>query len=215
MRRFLVASFVLASITVLAGCASTPLITDPPVDAAGMPNAQAALNEAILRTDQAVAQLNGAPVTTLASASFPGVLPGELEQPMQWRFSGQLIPAVQALGKFVNYRVVVEQGPHYQPIPVSFDANHTPAAAVIEVLNSQAGSRAVVEADPRQQVIFVIEAGATIVRHAIPLGPMNANPAATTVAPDVVSSPSSGSPPIQATPLPTPGAGAPQSLISQ
>jgi hypothetical protein len=214
MRRILAAGFGLGLITTLAGCASTPLITDPPVDAVGMPNVQAALNAAILHTDQAVAQLDGTPVTTLASAPLPEVQPGELEQPMQWRYTGQLIPAVQAIGKFVNYRVVVEPGPHDQPIRVTVDADHMAAGGVIQALNTQAGSRAVVEADPRQQVIFVIEAGATILRPAIPPGPMNANPAATTVAPDVVSVRSSGSTAIQSSPLPPPRAAAPQSLLS-
>lgn len=191
----------------LTGCAAAPLGT-PKVATPGMPNIQAALNRAIERTDAAVAQLNGVPVTELAAAHLPAVIPAELQQPIRWHYRGHLVHAVRTLAKIVGYQAIVERAHPHHPIPVTIAASHEPVMTVIRELGIQAGARADVVVDPRTHTISVIETGSGA----------GASPAA--ASPDAIQP---GGPMIRATPLPSPGspgsnaaispAGVPQSLI--
>jgi defect-in-organelle-trafficking protein DotD len=142
--------------TLLAGCASGPV---PKVAAnvvtPGMPNLQTALNNAILRTDQAVDQLDGEPVMTLASARLPEALPGELEQRIRWNYEGNLGPAVHALGRLINYHVVIHHPKGVAPVLVSVHADQIPVSTVIRTLGIEAGSRATVTVIPAEQTIDV------------------------------------------------------------
>ncbi|MDD2859480.1 MAG: DotD/TraH family lipoprotein [Acidiphilium sp.] len=146
-------------LTALTGCAAAPL-GSPTVATPGMPNLQAALNRAIRRTDAAVDQLNGVPVVRLASAHLSGVVPAELQQPIQWTYRGYLIHAVRALAKISGYHAIVQRARHGRPIPVSVSVHHVPVITVIRELGIQAGARADVEVDPRTHTISVIETGA-------------------------------------------------------
>ncbi len=140
----------------LAGCAAGPV---PKVAAnvvtPGMPNLQIALNNAILRTDQSVDQLDGEPVMTLASARLPVALPGELQQRIRWNYEGNLGPAVQALGTLINYHVVIHHPKGVVPGLVSVHADQIPVSTVIRTLGIEAGSRATVTVIPAEQTIDV------------------------------------------------------------
>lgn len=173
----------------LTGCAAAPL-GSPAVATPGMPNIQAALNRAIDRTDAAVDQLNGVPITRLASARLPAVVPAELQQPIAWLYRGHLVHAVRALANIVGYQTVVERAHPHHPIPVTISAQHEPVMTVIRELGIQAGSRADVAVDPRTHTISVIETGAA---------PPSPPPGA--VLPGAIRP---GSPMIQAQPLATP-----------
>ncbi len=140
----------------LTGCASGPV---PNVAAdvvtPGMPNIQVALNNAILRTKQAVDQLNGEPVMTLASARLPVALPGELQQRIRWTYQGHLGPAVRALGTLINYRVVIRHPKGVPPVLVSVHADLIPVSTVIRTFGIEAGSHATVTVIPAEQTIQV------------------------------------------------------------
>lgn len=155
LRNSIFVSGVLAA-SLLSGCASGPV---PKVAAnvvtPGMPNLQVALNHAILQTDQAVDQLNGEPVMTLASARLPEALPGELQQRIRWSYQGDLGPAIRALGTLINYHVVIHHPKGVLPVTVTVHADQIPVSTVIRSLGIEAGSRATVMVIPAEQTIEV------------------------------------------------------------
>lgn len=186
----------------LAGCATAQPLGSPVVATPGMPNIQTALNRAIARTDAAVRQLDGVPVTELASARLPAVVPAELQQPIGWHYHGHLVHAVRALAKIVGYQAIVQRARPHRPIPVSIDVQHVPVITVIRELGIQAGSNANVSIDPRTHTISVIEAApASATTAAAP-----ATPATTSINP--------GGPMIRTQPLPALSGTAPQQLLS-
>lgn len=146
----------------LTGCAAAPL-GSPGVATPGMPNIQSALNRAIERTDAAADQMNGTPMTQLASARLPAVIPAELQQPIQWHYRGNLVHAVRALARIVGYQTIVERSHPPQSIPVVIAAGSVPVMTLIRELGIQAGARADVSVDPRTHTISVIETGATAI----------------------------------------------------
>ncbi len=191
----------------LAGCATAQPLGASGVATPGMPNIQTALNRAITRTDAAVRQLNGVPVTELASARLPAVVPAELQQPIGWNFHGHLVPAVRALAKIVGYRAIVEHSRPHHPIPVSIDVHHVPVITVIRELGIQAGSNADVSINSRTHTISVIEAApAKVTTGAVTTVTVPANPALSGINP--------GGPMIRAHPVPALSGSAPQQLLS-
>jgi len=198
-----------AGIIGLTGCATAQPLGSPAVATPGMPNIQTALNRAIARTDAAVRQLDGVPVTELASARLPAVVPAELQQPIGWNYHGHLVPAVRALAKIVGYQAIVERARPHRPIPVAIDVHHVPVITVIRELGIQAGSSADVSIDPRTHTISVIEAApGTATTDAVTPAPaaVPANPVARDVDP--------GGPMIRARPVPALSGTIPQQLQS-
>ncbi len=141
----------------LAGCASAPPAVGTAIPTPGMPNPQLALNRAILRTEQAIDQMNDEPVVTLASASLPRVVPGELRQPIQWHYRGRLVPAMRKLAKLVNYHLVVQRASDHRPNWVTIAASHMSVLHVIDGLRRQTAGTATIEIDPRSQTMTVTD----------------------------------------------------------
>lgn len=203
--------FGVAGLIGLTGCASAPSLGAPGVATPGMPNIQAALNHAITRTDAAVRQLDGVPMTELAAARLPAVVPAELQQPIGWTYHGHLVHAVRALAKLVGYQAIVQRAKPHHPIPVSIEVHHVPVITVIRELGIQAGSNADVSIDTRTHTILVIEAApAAPANGAPPASPTASNAGLTGIDP--------GGPMIRAhplrAPLPAPGGTTPQPLLS-
>ena len=149
--RILVVGFLALA---LGGCAAGEN-TYPGVEAAGMPNVQLALNHAILRTDEAVAQLDGQLIGPAEAASLPEVLPGELEKPVSWSYRGELTPGVKLLAKAVGYQVQVIRPPHSLPVQVSVSIANRPIMDAFKALSAAAGAAATVSVHPDRHLVEV------------------------------------------------------------
>jgi defect-in-organelle-trafficking protein DotD len=150
----------------LTGCATGTVHSNPAVATPGMPNIQMALDHAITRTDAAVQQLNGEPVTTLAEAPLPQVLPAELQKPIRWSYSGPLDPAARALAKSVGYQVAISGPTGRPPIMVSVSMNRLPVIDAFRTIGIQAGARASVIIRPAHHLIEVIHYAPKDIDHA-------------------------------------------------
>jgi defect-in-organelle-trafficking protein DotD len=159
---------VLTSLTgsSLTGCATGPVHSNPAVATPGMPNIQMALDRAITRTDAAVQQLNGEPVTTLAEAPLPQVLPAELQKPIRWSYSGPLDPVARALAKSVGYQITISGPTGRPPIMVSVSMNRLPIIDAFRSIGIQAGARASVIIRPAHHLIEVIHYAPKDINHA-------------------------------------------------
>lgn len=150
----------------LTGCATGQVHSNPAIVTAGMPNIQIALDRAITRTDAAVQQLNGEPVTTLADAPLPQVLPAELQKPIRWSYSGPLDPAAQALAKSVGYQITISGPTDDPPVMVSVSMNRLPIIDAFRTIGIQAGARASVIIRPAHHLIEVIHYAPKDINHA-------------------------------------------------
>lgn len=138
----------------LAGCAAGQN-TYPDVATPGMPNVQAALNHAILRTDEAVAQLDGGPVAQAAATPLPAVYPAELEKPISWSYRGELAAGVRALAQSVGYQVKVVRPSGSKRVEVAVNIADLPIIDAFHALSTEAGSAATVNMDPAQHLVEV------------------------------------------------------------
>lgn len=143
----------------LGGCAAGQN-TYPDVATSGMPNVQAALNHAILRTDEAVAQLDGGPVAQAAATPLPAVYPAELEKPISWTYRGELAAGVRALAKSVGYQVKVVRPSGSKPVRVAVNIADLPIIDAFHALSREAGSAATVTVDSAQHLVEVTYASA-------------------------------------------------------
>lgn len=136
----------------LAGCANvTPVPTD--VTTTGMPNTEYALQQSLAKVRLAMTQLNGMDVA--APVSQPPIVPGELDRPINFVWSGALDQGVEKLASAVGYRVEVSGPKNPQPLAVSVKVSNVTALDAFRALGNAAGTAATVVVDPQQHSVEV------------------------------------------------------------
>jgi defect-in-organelle-trafficking protein DotD len=144
--------YALAVMALLAGCAGvTPV--PPDVATTGMPNTELALQKSMADVDAAMAELGGLPVPP--QAPEPPVVPGELDRPVSFAWSGLLDQGVQTLADRIGYRVSVTAPNPSKPLTVSVNLNDVTALDAFRALGNAAGSSATVIVDPNHHLVEV------------------------------------------------------------
>jgi defect in organelle trafficking protein DotD len=136
----------------LAGCASvTPVPTD--VATTGMPNTEYALQQSLAKVRLAMAQLNG--MDAAPPVSQPPIVPGELDRPINFLWSGPLDQGVEELASTVGYQVSVSGPKNPQPLVVSVNVSNATVLDAFRALGDAAGTAATVVVNPGQHAVEV------------------------------------------------------------
>lgn len=136
----------------LAGCANvTPVPTD--VATTGMPNTEYALQQSLTKVRLAMVQLNGMDVAP--AVSEPPIVPGELDRPINFVWSGPLDQGVEKLANAVGYQVDVSGPKNQQPLAVSVNVSNVTALDAFRALGNAAGTAATVVVNPGQHTVEV------------------------------------------------------------
>ncbi len=140
----------LGCLGLLSACADgTPA---PTVETTGMPNAELALQRSMEHVDVDLGHLGSMNVT---QASAQGIAPAELQQPMNWGWSGPIDKGAQALADRIGYRFVAIKPKNPQPIVVTVTRTDATVLEMFEALGASAGSRAMVTVDPYHHLVRV------------------------------------------------------------
>ena len=144
----------LLALGLLAGCASTVVPTD--VSMTGMPNAELALRRTLDQVNGDMTQIGGMLPASYAEATAAApVLPGELQKPVQFVWTGPLDAGVRKLATSIGYAVVVSAPDNAQPISVAVNVDGQVIGA-FRALGDQAGTIATVQVDPQHRQVQVI-----------------------------------------------------------
>ncbi|NPD66341.1 DotD/TraH family lipoprotein (plasmid) [Lichenicola cladoniae] len=144
----------LLALGLLAGCASTVVPTD--VSMTGMPNAELALRRTLDQVNGDMTQIGGMRPSGYAEAAANApVLPGELQKPVQFVWTGSLDAGVRKLATSIGYTVVVSAPDDAQAISVAINIDGQVISA-FRALGDQAGTTATVQVDPQHRQVQVI-----------------------------------------------------------
>ena len=140
-------------IGLLAGCAADVVPTD--VATIGIPDAELALRRTLDQVNGDMTQIGSMQPRGAAVATATPLVPGDLQKPVQFVWSGALDAGVQKLAVSVGYTVVVSGPQNPVAIPVAVNVNG-PALGAFQALGDQAGSSATVQLDPLHHQVQVI-----------------------------------------------------------
>jgi defect in organelle trafficking protein DotD len=136
----------------LAGCGGvTPV--PPDVATTGMPNTELALQTSMADVHAAMGELDGMLVP--GPAPEPAVVPGELDRPVSFAWSGLLDQGVRVLADRVGYRMTVTAPKDSKPLMVSVNLSNVTTIDAFRALGNAAGSSATVVVDPNHHLVEV------------------------------------------------------------
>lgn len=136
----------IAALALLSACA-TPNVPMT-VETTGMPSPELALQRAIARVNSDMTRIGEAsPASYAPASSAASVVPGELQKPVQFVWSGPLDAGVRKLADSIGYAVVISKPDNARPLLVAVNVSGQVLGA-FEALGNQAGTAATVEVDP-------------------------------------------------------------------
>ena len=144
----------LLALGLLTGCA--PTVVPPDVSMTGMPNAELSLRRTLDQVNGEMTQIGGMrPASYAAVTAAAPVLPGELQKPVQFVWTGPLDAGVRKLATSIGYTVVVSAPDNAQLISVAINIDGQVIGA-FRALGDQAGTTATVQVDPQHRQVQVI-----------------------------------------------------------
>lgn len=140
----------LSYLCLLSGCADGT--SAPIIDTTGMPNTELALQRSLARVDSDMGHLGSMSVTRPTAET---IVPAELQQPMNWSWSGPIDQGARALAKKIGYQFVATQPEKPQPIIVTVSKADATVLEMFQALGASAGTRALVTVDPYHHQVRV------------------------------------------------------------
>ena len=141
---------VSVGLAILTGCARD---VRPPPDPAAL-----AINTVAIRIQREITALRRIQQSQTPKVHAYRIPAGALSTPMQFRWSGRLLPAARAvvtlIGHHWTFRVVGRRPTN--PTIVRIDATRRPAFAVLESLGWQAGRRAGITINQERRIVEVV-----------------------------------------------------------
>jgi defect in organelle trafficking protein DotD len=140
----------------LAGCGGTPVA--PNIDTPGISNPELALQKSMGEAAREMTRI-GAMQPSVAIASQPSVVAGELERVVSMQWTGPLDGAVKRLGETVGYSTAISGTVLQAGVNVAVDPAPRRVYDILHGLGDQAGDAATVRVDQQHQVLEVIYHG--------------------------------------------------------